>query len=358
MKERYCNKCGKPLTTENWYPSFRAKGSYKCKRCERERRADYESGLRVKYENIMGNKCILCGSTKNLDGHHNDEFLPKGYRGNKRTIFWLLAHHEETKLLCGSCNLKLHSAYGYHLPTKEGKLARFSDYVYDGDHDRASMILRAMAVGLLTKSAFVKSVSKWIALLDLMTFKIFFKYIPNFFVTHEMVADSLRRLHLMDNLYGSPHFEGLSELERAAGICGELIFHHWRFLTGRVSGDWQTIPEPKYVEGGDVDFVINGEECDIKTAVMTYAGVYTKDYKSRAYSKKFPIYIFVRMYESRAYILGFARREELDEYNETRVHLLHPIEDLFKKPIDTSRTLRDLLSASERDRLDEILARA
>ena len=33
---KYCRKCGKVLTDENWYASFRKKGNYICKECQKE----------------------------------------------------------------------------------------------------------------------------------------------------------------------------------------------------------------------------------------------------------------------------------------------------------------------------------
>ena len=39
---KYCNKCGKVLTDENWYPSYRKCGSYICKDCQKERLRSWE----------------------------------------------------------------------------------------------------------------------------------------------------------------------------------------------------------------------------------------------------------------------------------------------------------------------------
>lgn len=142
-----CRRCGDILITpHNWYPSYQKKCNYICKKCEREQRKEYfekwwkdnwwriksysknfyqkhqlkliekarayREKIRLALDLIIGDKCIVCGSKKNLICHEIHG------RKHPHQFYYPLKKPEDFVRMCKPCHSFLHSVER-HIKNKE-----------------------------------------------------------------------------------------------------------------------------------------------------------------------------------------------------------------------------------------------
>jgi len=138
-----CRKCGIPLTDENWYPSYKRKCDYVCKKCKYEHAKEWNQNNKDRMNQLKkvwrqnnrdkvnqsqreshrqlndevidayGGKCACCGETRkeflsidHIDGNGNKQKKEIGVRTSQEFYCWLKQNNypEGFQVLCFNCN--------------------------------------------------------------------------------------------------------------------------------------------------------------------------------------------------------------------------------------------------------------
>lgn len=104
-KEYLCKDCG--TTNPN---DFLPKKKSVCARCRNKRVAKIESNKRIKWLDLKGNECIICGYNKytgSLDFHHLDPSIKE--HSSKRNWKKTEKGMENCILVCSNCHREIHA---------------------------------------------------------------------------------------------------------------------------------------------------------------------------------------------------------------------------------------------------------
>jgi len=112
-----CNKCDVALTNDNWYPSNQKAYNYICSNCSRVKNLPAMKKMNLKDRaqslNVYGNKCQLCGETKNeflvIDHVNGGGTLHRKELKGNRIYKWLRHNNYPNtfRVLCHNCNFMI-----------------------------------------------------------------------------------------------------------------------------------------------------------------------------------------------------------------------------------------------------------
>lgn len=182
----------------------------------------------------------------------------------------------------------------------------------------------------------------------------FFPYTPTIKITDDMRAKAKQICDRIDKKAkerGLKHIFEVSTKRRVAGWLGQLVFYE------HVYHDWKRALEHITIgESDKYDFKIDDLTVNIKTTEPSYVVEYSENFGLQipiTQLGKYDAYVDIVIAESEAHILGFILDSELNKYPVRRNikspakvvdrAFLHPIKDLFAKPIRTDRTIAKML---------------
>lgn len=204
-------------------------------------------------------------------------------------------------------------------------------------------------------------------LLNQYQVRIIFPHVPTVQITEEMKIEAERlaneiRLKAKEKGYKEVFTSELQD--RIVGWLGHFAFFQYRHDNWKEALNYIPIGQPdKY------DYKINDTTINLKTSHPQYVVDYTEGFAFQIpiqQAKKHDVFVDIIIWEDKAHIMGFATKEEVINAKErTNIknpaktiprHKLHPIQDLFQKPIRTDRTIQDILPETEYKRLKELLS--